>query len=88
MSTELFQKLDLKNNEFTGPVPAVIGKLDGLVELYLSGNRLTGTFPPEIRALSRWNNFIADVNIFPQQSGYGFTGAGEGSGDDFEDVEW
>lgn len=88
MSTTLFQRLDLKNNNFTGKVPVVISKLTGLQQLYLSGNRFGGTFPPELKTLPNWNNFDADVNIFPQQSGYGFTTSGESSGDNFEDVEW
>ena len=88
MSPTEFYELDLRNNNFTGRVPALMGKLAGLQKLYLSGNRFGGTFPPELKALPNWNNFNADVNIFPQQSGYGFTASGESSGDDFEDVEW
>lgn len=88
MSTTFFQWLDLKNNNFTGKVPVVISKLTGLQQLNLSGNRFGGTFPPELKTLPNWNNFDADVNIFPQQSGYGFTASGESSGDNFEDVEW
>ncbi|KAI9339060.1 leucine rich repeat protein, partial [Obelidium mucronatum] len=43
--------LDLHHNAFTGPIPACIGKLVGLVELHLSSNCLEGEIPSEIGCL-------------------------------------
>ena len=71
--------LGLYNNQLTGAVPASLGNLTGLMSLTLHNNRLTGIFPEEIKALQYWSGFNADVNIYPQQEGYGFTRPGPAS---------
>ncbi|MBC5621887.1 leucine-rich repeat protein [Butyricimonas hominis] len=66
----------LHNNQLTGIVPASLGNITGLGKLVLYGNRLTGVFPEEIKRLPNWNTFNADVYIYPQQEGYGFSQGG------------
>ena len=41
-------KLNLDSNHLTGNLPAELGGLISLQELYLSSNRLTGGIPPEL----------------------------------------
>lgn len=45
----------LQNNEITGPIPAVIGKLDKLQTLDLSNNKLTGEIPSSLGNLKNLN---------------------------------
>ena len=49
-------KVKLQKRELTGRIPAEIGRLDALEELWLYNNELTGTIPPELGALNslRW----------------------------------
>lgn len=80
--------LSMHNNNLTGEVPKELGKLQLLQTtsytnvlgntfwyygFSLCGNRLTGVFPEEVKALPHWNSFVPDEGIYPQQEGYGFT---------------
>ena len=49
-------KIKLQKRELTGRIPAEIGRLDALEELWLYNNEFTGTIPPELGALNslRW----------------------------------
>ena len=49
-------KVKLQKKDLTGEIPAVLGRLDMLEELWLYVNELSGTVPPEIGDLSnlRW----------------------------------
>ena len=53
---ERVSKVKLQKRELTGRIPAEIGRLDALEELWLYNNELTGTIPPELGALNslRW----------------------------------
>ncbi|KAL6911574.1 hypothetical protein ACP4OV_000379 [Aristida adscensionis] len=44
--------LDLSFNELSGPIPSIFGNLTYTEKLYLQGNRLTGSIPPELVELS------------------------------------
>lgn len=74
--TSLYSLL-LQNNYLIGSVPSSLGNLSQLNFLRLSNNRLTGLFPEEIKALPNWNAFNAEIVIYPQQEGYGFTFGGD-----------
>ena len=45
---ERVRKLDLRNNGLSGTIPAAIGNLTALAELYLQNNSLSGSIPPQI----------------------------------------
>lgn len=45
----------LQNNEITGPIPAVVGKLEKLQTLDLSNNKLTGEIPSSLGDLKNLN---------------------------------
>ena len=45
-------KLELPGNNLTGTLPAELGGLSNLTELYLRDNQLTGEIPPELGGLS------------------------------------
>ena len=46
------QFLDLHNNTLTGPLPAELGSLGSLEQLWLHDNALTGTLPAELGSLA------------------------------------
>lgn len=67
------EHLDLSSNEFSGPIPSAIGRLESLSNLYLSNNRFEDPFPASMSDLkslvkldlsnnnfqgSRWNPYI------------------------------
>lgn len=69
----------LGGNNFTGNVPASIRSCEGLNNLTLAGNRLSGEFPEIVKTHPSWlsvNLWNPLVNICPQQEGpgWGFTG--------------
>ncbi|CAN0905827.1 Probable LRR receptor-like serine/threonine-protein kinase At2g16250 [Linum grandiflorum] len=45
--------LDLRSTSVSGPIPASIGELSHLNQLYLSGNELAGSLPAELGKLER-----------------------------------
>ena len=45
-------RLDLPENNLTGPIPPELGGLTNLEELYLRSNSLTGLIPPELGGLT------------------------------------
>lgn len=69
--------LGMLNNNLTGTLPASVGSLPNLEELYLSGNRFTGVIPSTYGDNSYYFNWEVEVNICPQQEGYGFDNCGE-----------
>ena len=59
------QSLNLYGNQLSGSIPATLGNLSSLRQLWLDSNRLAGTIPPElghlnnINELSFWGNSLA-----------------------------
>ena len=49
-------------NELTGPIPAQLGDLANLEELYLSNNQLSGAIPAELGALSMLRSLYIQNN--------------------------
>ncbi|KAL3906013.1 MAG: hypothetical protein SGARI_004195, partial [Bacillariaceae sp.] len=47
------RKLDLSNNNLSGPIPSTITEMGKLEELYLNGNALEGDIPQDIASLPR-----------------------------------
>lgn len=68
--------IQLKDCNLTGNIPASFGGLEKCINLQLSGNKLSGVIPAEVQdhpkflATSGWKY---EVNILPQQEGYGLT---------------
>ncbi|KAH6826813.1 kinase family with leucine-rich repeat domain-containing protein [Perilla frutescens var. hirtella] len=60
--------LNLTNNNFTGDIPAAIGRLPNLRSLQLVANLFDGTFPPEIGDLSNLEELALNANGFAPQS--------------------
>ena len=44
--------MDLNYNDLSGEIPAELGSLSNLAELYLSANELSGEIPAELGSLS------------------------------------
>lgn len=65
--------LDLSKNNLEGSLPAAITELTELKELYLYGNRLSGSLPEGMRLMPGWSGFSAVKHIYPQQEGFGFS---------------
>ncbi len=61
----------LAYNDLTGSIPSSISRLNKLTTLKLSGNRLSGKIPTQIQSHPSWNGWDPQVNIYPQQNGYG-----------------
>jgi Leucine-rich repeat (LRR) protein len=56
------RKLELNNNELTGPIPPELGDLSNLTELQLYNNQLTGSIPPELGDLSNLTDLWLGFN--------------------------
>lgn len=65
--------LDLSNNNLQGRLPDELSQLTELKELYLYGNRLSGSLPKGMRLLEGWDGFAASKHIYPQQNGFGLS---------------
>ena len=63
-SPERVTKVKLQKRELDGQIPAALGRLDALEELWLYVNKLTGTIPPELGNLGnlRWL-FVSTNNL-------------------------
>ena len=48
-------------------------ELASLKELYLYGNKLSGSLPKDMRLMAGWPGFAARSHIYPQQSGFGLS---------------
>ena len=58
-----FTKLDLSQNQLSGPIPSSIGNLMQVREVTLNDNRLTGTLPPAFAMLSDLELLQLDNNF-------------------------
>ena len=69
--------LQLKNGNFTGNIPESYANLPTTcTQLFLNGNRLSGVVPAAVQAHPKWkaaSDWKYEVNILPQQDGYGLT---------------
>ncbi|MBD1209840.1 MAG: IPT/TIG domain-containing protein [Ignavibacteria bacterium] len=63
-AVESLQRLDISGNDFSGNVPAEIGNLTGLRELYMDGNRFTGAVPESFTMLKRLETLNLAGNSF------------------------
>ncbi len=64
--------VELQQCNFTGNIPKSYANLpDGCISLALNGNQLKGTVPSGVKAHVNWNRWNPQVNILPQQDGYG-----------------
>ncbi|MBR3405721.1 MAG: hypothetical protein IKG92_02310 [Bacteroidales bacterium] len=66
--------IQLKNCNLTGNIPASFGGLEKCGNLQLNGNKLSGVVPAEVQAHPKWlpdSGWKYEVNILPQQDGYG-----------------
>ena len=54
--------LDLTRKGLEGPLPSVLGRLDGLLSLRLGGNRFEGRIPAELGALENLRELALDEN--------------------------
>lgn len=66
--------IQLKNCNLTGNIPASFGGLEKCGNLQLNGNKLSGVVPAEVQAHPKWlpdAGWKYEVNILPQQDGYG-----------------
>ena len=54
--------LDLTRKGLEGPLPSVLGRLDGLLSLRLGGNRFEGPIPAELGALENLRELALDNN--------------------------
>ena len=54
--------LDLTRKGLEGPLPSVLGRLDGLLSLRLGGNRFEGRIPAELGALKNLRELALDEN--------------------------
>ncbi|CAA0827657.1 Probable LRR receptor-like serine/threonine-protein kinase [Striga hermonthica] len=62
------QVLDLRSCSVNGVIPATLGNLSGLVELYLSNNNLTGVIPSSIGQLTSLNVLDLSQNMLTGQT--------------------
>ena len=68
--------IQLKECNLTGNIPASFGGLEKCGNLQLNGNKLSGVVPAEVQAHPKWlatSGWKYEVNILPQQDGYGLT---------------
>ena len=65
--------LSLGDNNIKGSVPESFGRLSCLESLVLKDNCMSGSIPLAVRQMASWSSFDASTNIYPQQSGYGFS---------------
>ncbi|MDH6312701.1 hypothetical protein M2137_001476 [Parabacteroides sp. PFB2-10] len=66
--------LDLANNNFTGTLPISLSQMDGLYNIYLQGNRLSGNISSEIVRSMPWKLYwTPSISVIPQQEGYTLT---------------
>jgi len=68
--------IQLKNCNLTGNIPATFGDLPKCGNLQLNGNKLFGVVPAEVQAHAKWlvdSGWKYEINILPQQDGYGLT---------------
>ena len=66
--------IQLKQCNLTGNIPASFGGLEKCSSLQLNGNKLSGVVPAEVQAHPKWlpdTGWKYEVNILPQQDGYG-----------------
>ena len=54
--------LDLRGNQLSGSIPAVIGRLSHLIRLVIDDNQITGPIPPEIGYLTHLTTLDLDRN--------------------------
>ena len=58
------ERLNLNNNNLTGPIPSALGDLSNLVSLFLHNNNLTGPIPPALGDLSNLVSlFLSNNNL-------------------------
>ena len=55
-------KLSLGSNQVTGSIPAQLGNLTNLQDLYLQNNQLSGSIPPELGNLTNLEDFYLHIN--------------------------
>lgn len=60
-------RLELSNNNFSGPLPAEISRMSGLIFLTLSNNNFNGTIPSELGKLSKLQALELSSNSFTGQ---------------------
>ena len=68
--------IQLKECNLTGNIPASFAGLDKCGNLQLNGNKLKGVIPAEVQAHPKFlptTGWKYEVNILPQQEGYGLT---------------
>ncbi|KAI9070582.1 hypothetical protein K1719_047455 [Acacia pycnantha] len=57
-------KIDLHNNNLSGPIPSNIGNTTGLLKLHLSSNQLSGAIPSSIGNCSKLKALVVNDNTF------------------------
>ncbi|GER50361.1 leucine-rich repeat protein kinase family protein [Striga asiatica] len=67
LQLDALQVLDLRSCSINGSLPATIGNLSGLVELYLSHNNLTGVIPSSLARLTSLNVLHLSQNMLSGQ---------------------
>ena len=72
LNTPNLQECILYKNNITGQLPTEIGNLKELKILNVANNKLTGKIPQEVSSHPNWKIWNPEVNIYPQQPGYGF----------------
>ncbi|GER42258.1 leucine-rich repeat protein kinase family protein [Striga asiatica] len=70
------QVLDLRSCSVNGVIPATLGNLSGLVELYLSSNNLTGDIPSSLVQLTALNVLDLSQNMLTGQTPAAFASLG------------
>ena len=66
--------LQLKNCNFTGNIPESYANLPAVcIQVFVNGNKLSGVIPAAVQAHPNWSKWKAEVNILPQQEGFGLT---------------
>lgn len=80
--------IQLKNCNLTGNIPATFGGLEKCGNLQLNGNRLSGVVPAEVQAHPKFlpdSGWKYEINILPQQEGYGLSLKSGSGGQDLDD---
>lgn len=65
--------LDMSFNQIEGNIPLAVLNLPRLEYLMLVGNRMSGEISPLILDSPKWDLWVGDSGICPQQVGFGFT---------------